>query len=650
MREFTAEAQRALRKKKGILSRRSLRLCGEILVFILFGGFLFASEAKPSPGVIVIQVDATEAARRIFHAQLTIPVSAGPLTLYYPKWIPGDHSPTGDIANLVGLKFEAGGKPLAWRRDLADMYAFHLQIPGDTNTIVASLDYVVPSDSSNWTYSTAQRLGLCWWSVLLYPSGYSSDDLTFKASLKLPDGWQYATALTNTREPSNIVGFMPVSLTTLVDSPVIAGAFFTRIPLTSGEGPSEIDLVGEGPETPVLDADLIAKCKKLMLEATTLFGARHYRRYRFLVTLSDAGIHNAIEHHESSDHRYQAQTFSDPDFRLRWLSTLAHELAHSWNGKYRRPAGLATSDYQQPMEGDLLWVYEGLTRYLEYVLAARSGLWSADDFKDGMARLANIELHRPGRTWRPLQDTADSAQVVYEASQQWASWRRSADFYDESGLIWLEVDAILRTQTHGTRSLNDFCLKFFGGENGPPRVNTYTFDDLTAALNQVAPYDWKGYFVSRLNSVQPPDTLAGLKLAGWSLAYSDAQNSVVRARNHVSGLIRLDVFSSLGMTVKEDATIVDVVPGMPAAVAGAAPGMTLVAVNGRKWSESALQSAVKASKDATGPIELLLMNGDTYKTYSLNYHDGEKYPHLQRDPSVPDLLQQIITPLAGAGL
>lgn len=618
-----------------------------ILIFgLCLAGLVCASEAKQPPGTISILVDATEAPRRIFHARLTIPVSPGPLTLYYPRWIPGDHSPSGDIANLVGLKFEADGKALPWRRDLVDMYAFHLQIPSSTNSVVVMLDYVVPSDSANWTYSTAQRLGLCWWSVLLYPSGYSSDELRFKASINLPEGWQYATALTNTRGSGNNVDFMPVSLTTLVDSPVISGAFFTRVPLTSEDGASEMDVVGEGPDAPVVDADLVAKCKKLMAEATALFGSRHYRRYRFLVTLSDAGLHNAMEHHESSDHRYQAQSFADPDFRTRWLPTLAHELVHSWNGKYRRPADLATPDYQQPMQGDLLWVYEGLTRYLEYVLAARSGLWSTDDFRDGMARLANIELHRPGRTWRSLQDTADSAQVVYEASPQWSSWRRSADFYDESGLIWLQVDSIIRKETHGSRSLNDFCLNFFGGESGPPSVKTYTLEDVTAALNQLAPYDWKGFFTNMLNSVQPPDTLAGLKLAGWNLAYSDAQNTSVRGRNHAINLIRLDVFTSLGMTVKEDGTIGDVVPGMPAATAGVAPGMTLAAVNGHKWSESVLQSALKASKDATAPIELLLTNGDYYKTYSLNYHEGEKYPHLQRDASAPDLLQQIIAPLA----
>lgn len=632
--------------KRKVYLRFALRLI-PVVGFCLFAGLVSATETKQPPvGVISIQVDATEAPRRIFHARLTIPVSPGPLTLYYPKWIPGDHSPTGDIANLVGLKFESGGKTLLWRRDPVDMYAFHLQIPDATNIIVASLDYVVPSDSSNWTYSTAHRLGLCWWSMLLYPSGFHSDDLTFRPSLKLPEGWQYATALTAARGSSNNVDFMPASLSKLVDSPVIAGAFFRRIPLMSGEGPSEMDVVGEGPEPPVVDADLIAKCKRLMAEATALFGSRHYRSYRFLVTLSDTGLHNAMEHHESSDHRYQAQAFADPDFRMRWLPTLAHELAHSWNGKYRRPAGLATRDYQQPMEGDLLWVYEGLTRYLEYVLSARSGLWSADDFRDGMARLASIEVHRPGRTWRPLQDTADSAQVVYEASPQWESWRRSADFYNESGLVWLNADAIIRNQTHGARSLDDFCSSFFGGVSGPPLVNPYTFEDVMTALNQVAPYDWKGFFTNMLNSVQPPDTLAGLKLAGWSLAYNDMQNSSVRGRNHAVNLIRLDVFSSLGMTVKADGTIADVVPGMPAAVAGAAPGMALVAVKGRKWSESALQSALKTSKDTTAPIELLLMNGDDYKTYSLNYHEGEKYPHLQRDASVPDLLQQIITPLA----
>jgi predicted metalloprotease with PDZ domain len=575
-------------------------------------------------------------------------VTAGEVRLVFPKWIPGEHGPTGPIADLTGLKFFANGQRLAWRRNLAEMYEFHITVPQGVNMLEASLDLVMPAPPegfSSGASATTQLDMLSWNQVVLYPLGAPTDKIPVTASLKLPTGWKYGTALPVANEAGGQIHFQQVSLTTLVDSPVLAGAHFRRIPLTP-EGPIQhyIDEVADGEAALQMPQQTIDQFKRLIAETGALFQARHYREYHFLVTLSDHTAHFGLEHHESSDDRVPERTMIDED--MRWLSgsLLPHEMTHSWNGKYRRPAGLATPDYQKPMEGDLLWVYEGMTDYWGNILAARTGLWNKQQFLDETAELSAALDHTPGRSWRPLQDTADAAQILYSAPQEFESWRRSVDYYPEGFLIWLEADTVIRQQTNGQKSLNDFCRIFHGGGNTPPLMVPYTFDEVVKTLNQVAPYDWKKFLRDRLDTYGPGAPLGGITNGGWKLAYDENQSDFTKAMEKSRNFV--DARFSIGLALDDKGGVHDVIADSPAWKAGIAPGTILAAVNGRKFNPDILRDALKDGKDKGPNIELLIVNGDYYKSYTLNYHEGEKYPHLVRDESKPDVLSEIIKPVA----
>src|SRR5438270_9411270 len=444
-----------------------------------------------------LHVDATDAPRNILHATLTVPVAPGAVTLVYPKWIPGNHRPTGPIHNFAGLHFAAAGKELEWQRDLVDMYAFHLQIPAGVTEIQASYDTITYNGKSS--LASSKVLDLLWNQVVLYPKGATTDSVQVAASVRLPEGWKFGTALTPTRQSGNSVEFQPVSLTRLVDSPLIAGAIYRQVQITPpGEQLTHvIDMVGESDEAiQITDID-IASLKQLVAETGKLFGARHYTKYTFLLTLGDQTAHHGLEHHESSDNGTDEEMFSDAGVHDLEADLLPHEFVHSWNGKYKRPAGLVTPNYQEPMHGDLLWVYEGLTDYLGNLLAARTGLRSPDQFRENLAYTAAMLDHRAGRTWRPLQDTATSVQTLFAAPPEWVNWRRSADYYPEGYLIWLDVDTTLLKQSNGQKSLNDFCKIFFGGPGGVPKVVTYKFEDVVSTLNQVVAYDWAKFLRER---------------------------------------------------------------------------------------------------------------------------------------------------------
>jgi predicted metalloprotease with PDZ domain len=598
---------------------------------------------------IRLDVDATEAPRKILHARLSIPAKPGPLTLLYPKWIPGEHGPTGPVTDLAGLKLKAAGKSIAWRRDDVDMYAFRCEVPQGAEAVEVALDFLLPASTEGFSSAasaTAHLAVISWNQVLLYPQGWASDELTYAASLRLPSGWKYGTALSGAQNGANVT-FDPVTLTRLVDSPVIAGEHFRSIKLTDGGAPSfQIDMVSDSEAALGMDPEQIAGYKQLVVEARKLFGAHHYEHYHFLYTLSDNVAHFGLEHHESSDDRVAERTLLDEPLRKSSADLLPHEFVHSWNGKYRRPAGLATPDYQQPMKGGLLWVYEGLTEYLGSILAARSGLRGAEDQRDHLAAIAAYLDLYPGRTWRPLADTAIAAQLLYNASPAWAALRRGVDFYDEGELIWLEADVIIRQQSKGQRSLDDFCRRFHGGQSGPPAVKPYTFDDVVNTLNEVAPYDWRAFFTARLNSTEPHAPLGGITGSGWRLVYTDVQGKLLKALEEANKVA--DLSFSIGLKLKEDGTVNDIVPGLAAAQAGIGPGMKVVAVNGRRYTITALREALQAGKNSPQPLDLLVENGEFFKTYRLNYHGGERFPHLERDPARPDLLEQIISPLVSA--
>ncbi len=439
---------------------------------------------------VLLEVDAGEAPQRIYHARLIIPVEPGPLTLYYPKWIPGNHGPTGPIADLAGLKMHADGKAVRWRRDDVDMYAFHCTVPNGARQLEVALD-LLAAERGGFLDATQNIAVVRWNQVLLYPKGKPIQAIEFQAALKIPAGWKLSTALPIESNDGETTHFRPVSLETLVDSPVIAGRYHREIRLGSGEPAPYLDLVSDSPEGLEITPKQKAAYEKLVAEAGALFGTQHYRSYRFLVTLSDKMPVHGLEHHESSDDGLPEHALSDDEASKLTATLLPHEYVHSWNGKYRRPAGLVTPTYQEPSNTRLLWVYEGLTQYLGTVLTARSGLWTPQETRDSLAMTAQRLQNTRGRGWRPLEDTTLTAPMrAYDASG-WSALRRSVDYYDEGTLIWLEVDTKIRQLTKGKRSLDDFCRHFFGGPSGTVEVKPYNFDDLVAALNAVAPYDWK---------------------------------------------------------------------------------------------------------------------------------------------------------------
>jgi predicted metalloprotease with PDZ domain len=577
-----------------------------------------------------------------------IPAAPGKLTLVYPKWIPGEHAPTGPITDLVGLKMSAAGKPIVWQRDPEDMFAFHLEVPADANAVEVSLDFLLPSAQEGFSSAasaTAQLLVLSWNHVVLYPKGAKASDVQFAARLRLPTGWKYGTALPTANASADAIEFAPVSLETLVDSPLAAGAHFRTFDLTPGATPShQIHTVADSAAALEMKAEDQKHFSRLVGEAVALYGAQHYRNYHFLLALSDKIAHFGLEHHESSDNRTPERMLIDDDLRKVWASLLPHEMTHSWNGKYRRPADIATPDYQQPMKTELLWVYEGLTTYLGELLAARCGLWTNENYREALALAAARLDYQAGRTWRPLVDTTVAAQLLYTASPGGTAWRRSVDFYPEGWLIWLEADVTIRQQTQGRRSLDDFCRKFLGGQSGLPNVMPYTFEDVVTALNETAPFDWRRFFQARINAVNPRAPLGGIEGGGWRLVYNDVLPDMLKSMEGAEKFT--DLSFSLGISVKEDGLIVDVIPGLPADKAGVAPGMKLVAVNGRRWTPTLLRTAVKATRTSNASLELLVENGDFFKTCVLDYRDGERYPHLERDPARPDVLEQILKPLA----
>ncbi|MBZ5682598.1 MAG: M61 family peptidase [Acidobacteriia bacterium] len=597
-----------------------------------------------TPPTVTLSVDASTAARKIFHATLKIPASAGDLTLYYPKWIPGEHAPDGPVVDLAGLKFSADGKTLKWRRDLLDGFTIHVEVPAGVNEIEAELDFLSPATFeggfSAGSSATDKMAVISWNQVLLYPKGWKSDDINYSASLKLPAGWKFGTPLPVTSQSGNEIKFATVSLTTLVDSPVITGEFLKVVPLAQ-DPVTEMDIAADSAAALEPPQEVWDHHKNLVEQANKLFGAHHYRDYHFLLSLSDHVAHFGLEHHESDDSRIGERGLVDDGPRKLGAGLLPHEYVHSWNGKYRRPADLATPDYQQPMQDDLLWVYEGLTNYLGVVLTARSGLRTTDQERDELAlTAAALDRGTPGREWRNLQDTADAAPQLYFTPEAWHSWRRGTDFYSEDTLNWLWADVIIRQQSKGKKTLDDFCKLFHGAPSTGPMVKPYTFEDVVTTLNQVVAYDWRGFWTERLTNHGPGAPLGGIEGSGWKVVYDETPSEMESSGQGVSHFI--DAIYSIGLELRDDGGVDDTIEGMPAAKAGIGPGMKVVAVNGRKFSADVFRDALKAGKNSSAPLELLVENTDYYKTYKLDYHGGERYPHLVRDEAKPDLLSEIL--------
>jgi predicted metalloprotease with PDZ domain len=599
---------------------------------------------------MVVEVDLTDAPRRLFHSHLVMPATPGTMTLVFPKWIPGEHEPSGPVVDVAGLVFRAGGTALPWRRDDVDMFAIRVEVPQGAAELEVTFDQLSPPPGlegfSAGASATANLVLLSWNQVVFYPSGVEPRNFPVVASVKLPTGWALSTALKpvpRSGGDASRTTFAPCSLSRLVDSPVLAGSHLKEVPLGTVDGAQHfLTLAAETAADIELLPQQKAAFEKLVAEANALFGAHHYDSYRFLTTLSDSVAHFGLEHHQSSDDRLSGRSVVDPELFLASGTLFSHEYTHSWNGKYRRPAGLSPQYYQLPMKDDLLWVYEGLTEYLGNVLGARSGLAPGTTGRDLIALEADDMQQHRGRVWRPLVDTAIEASLLYNARPDWEAWRRGVDFYAEGTLIWLEVDALIREKSKGTRSLDDFCRHFHGGgKSGPPDLKPYTFEDVVTALNEVVAFDWRSHFEKRLNSLGPDAPLQGIEASGWRLAYGREPSAMQRAHEHSRK--RMDLRASIGVFVDpKDGNLIDVVPDSPAFRAGLGPAMHVIAVNGRKFTEEALRTAV--ARSATERVELLVENAETFRTYQLEYTGGARYPYLERIAGRPDLLSAILAP------
>ncbi len=594
--------------------------------------------AQNSP--IALTVDATHSPEKMLHVRESIPVQPGPFTLYYPKWIPGEHGPDGPLIGLTGLHFTGGGREIPWQRDLLDVYTFHVDVPAGVTHLDAAYDFIEPAGFS----ATDKLIVLEWNEVALYPAGTPSAQLRYDASLTLPDGWKYGTSLPVENESGSRIIFKPISFDLLVDSPVIAGQYYRVVDLTpAGESiHHELDLVADSEAALAITPAVQKSLTNLVAESGVLFGTRHYRDYHFLLTLSDHVAHFGLEHHESNDSRLPERALISPGAGFAVGGLLSHEFMHSWNGKFRRPADLTTPDFEKPMETDLLWGYEGLTDYLGPMLAARSGLWTPEQYREYLASIsASLGPGRPGRTWRPLVDTATGEPMSGGFGRGgWMNWRRGTDYYDEGDLVWLEVATIIHKVTNGQKTIDDFCHLFHGGANNGPEVKTYTFDQLVADLNRIAPYDWAGFLHERLTSISPDAPNGGIENGGWKVSWS-AEPIHLPGRRGGAG----DIYS-VGLQLGEDGNVSDSVVGSPAYNAGIASGMKVIGVNGRVYTHDILEDAIESAKDSTAPITFLYVTDDYIRTATVDYHGGPRFPHLTRDEGKPDYLDELIKPHA----
>jgi len=597
----------------------------------------------PYPGTIAIHVDASDTRQGIFRVHETIPVEAGKLTLLYPEWIPGNHSPSGPVAMLAGLKISANGKPVAWKRDKYDVYAFHLDVPAGVTRLDADFQYLSPRDGG---YEMTDRMLMLEWDKLsLYPAGHYSRDIHVTPSVTLPSGWQFGSALETAAQSDSTTTFKPVSYNNLVDSPMYAGQYFKRVQLNdAGQAPVHLDIVADAPKYLEMTPEQLKQHRALVTQAVKLFGSHHYDHYDFLFSLSDELAGNGLEHHQSSEDGMGADYFTAWADNAPNRDLLAHEYVHSWNGKFRRPADLTTPNFNVPMGDSLLWVYEGQTQYWGFVLTARAGLWTPQQFRDALAMVAaNYDRNRPGFQWRTLEDTTNDATAAHRSALPYRSWQMSEDYYSGGQMLWLAADAKLRELTHGKQSLDDFAQAFFGVDNGSYVTKTYTFDDVVAALNGVAKYDWAGFLRARADALDPP-LLDGLAASGWKLIYTDTPSAYEKQYNSrpESSRHMYNFAWSIGLTLTKGGEINDVRWNGPAFKAGVSTGATVVAVNGQAYSSDALKEAITAAKTGAAPIQLLLKYQGNLQTVPVDYHGGLQYPHLERIAGTPDYLDQII--------
>lgn len=608
------------------------------------------ARAVPKPasqayaGVITLDVDLTDLERKIMEVRESLPAKPGPLTLLYPRWIPGTHSPTGSISQLAGLHITANGRELEWRRDTLDIYAFHLDVPAGVSTLDLRFQYLSPvSEASGRVVMTPEIIGLQWNAVVLYPAGHDASAIQVRPSARLPRDWKLASALDESARDGDRVEFMDVTLETLVDSPLWAGKYTQRVALdTAGSAPVYLNLFADSPANLKSSTEQLEAHKALVQQADRLFGSRHFKRYEFLLALSEHFTGIGLEHSESSENGVRPNYFTEWAKSAPRRTLLPHEYTHSWNGKFRRPSDLSTPNFNEPMQDTLLWVYEGQTQYWGYVLSARSGLVSIADSMDSLAQTAAWLDARAGRTWRNLQDTTNEPVISRRAAQDWRDWQRGSDYYDEGTLIWLDADTKIRELSGGKTSLNEVAKAFFGVENGRVKTLTYGFDDVVRTLNAAAPHDWAVFLRQRLDTHLQPAPLEGLTRSGWKLVYSEQQNEYAKAAEATRKNTGFNY--SLGFDLDKDGKLTHVQWGGPAFKAGLTPTVQLIAVNGLAYKPELLREAITQAKDGSG-VELLVKAADRYRSVKIDYRGGLRYPKLERIAGTPDRLTEILSAL-----
>ena len=584
-----------------------------------------AARDVPYPGVITLQVDATDVWRSLFRAREDIPVAPGTreLIVLYPQWRPGNHSPTGSLNQVTALRFTVAGQTVRWRRDTLEPFAFHVELPSGATMLTVELTYAGALQSSQGqVLANPSLFDLQWDRLSLYPAGHYVRRIRIRPSITLPPQWNAATALDGDTASGSTHSYAETDYETLADSPLFGGRNMRQLELGNGV---KLDLFANDPKDLVADAGLIAAHKALVNEAVALFGGKHFDHYDMLMALSDAFYGIGTEHQRSAEMAVGAATYRDPAHNQRELGVAPHEFTHSWNGKFKRPARLWTPDFRQPMQTDLLWVYEGQTQLWGLVLAARSGIERKDVVLGELASSAASFTVQPGRAWRSVEDTTAEPVIAYHAAKVWASEARGTDYYREGALVWFEVDQILRQRTGGTRGLDDFARTFFGG--GDRGQATYELTDVVAALNALAPYDWRAFFARRIQSPGQPAPLAGLEAAGYRLVWRDSPNPY--DREAMGGGASLSLAYSLGLSLDRTGTITSVVWDSPAFAAGIVPTEQIVAVNGRAYSAAAMVQAVGATKAAKEPIQLLVKRGTQVLTVPVDYHGGLRYPWIE---------------------
>ncbi|MCP1470160.1 putative metalloprotease with PDZ domain [Sphingobium sp. OAS761] len=597
-----------------------------------------APKDTPYPGTIRLEVDASDITQRIYRVKETIPVAgAGPMTLLMPEWLPGNHAPRGQIEKLTDLVITANGQPVQWVRDPLDVYAFKVDVPQDATEIVASFQFLSATQPNQGrVVITPKMMNIQWEQVSLYPAGYYTRQIPIRASVIYPAGWQAATALRGTKA-GDTVTYDTIDYEALQDSPVFAGRYFKAVDLGSNV---TLNMVADDADELAYKPEQMAKHRKLVAEAGKLFGAYHFDHYDFLLAITDEMGGIGLEHHRSSENQVEPGYFKDWDAGKALLdrNLLPHEFTHSWDGKFRRPDLLWTPDFRTPMQDNLLWVYEGQTQFWGYVLGARSGLFTKQETLDAYASIAARLDTAVGRRWRPLEDTTLDPVISARRPKGWTSWQRSEDYYNEGLMMWLEADAIISKATRGRKGLDDFAKAFFGINPGDWGEVVYNRDDLIRTLNGIAPYDWAGFFHKYVDSTTGETPKGGFFMGGYKLVYADEPNSYTKAAEGSGKYV--DQAYGIGLNVKNDGDISAVIWDSAAFKAGLTVGAKIIAVNGDEFSPDVWKAAIRAKT----PIQIILKQDKYYRTLSLDYSGGLRYPRLEKTGEGEGSLDRLLKP------